>query len=1307
MEAGMVSLRPKIIKTCEGHCCGIRISKSFPWALALLMFVVLFPLASSLAGQTAATGQGVISGVVADSKGVSLSGATVTISNVDTKVSYTAKSNDTGYYEVRDLNPGTYEVAATASGFEQLRRTGIILQAGQNPSVDLKLSVGSQTETIVVNGGAPLIETQDVSIGQVLTSEEIQQLPNGTSSLWLAMLAPGVQSTIAQNFQQTGGSVDWNGNGQYFGSYGRISANEFSLDGAPNNGGNRNQAINPTGEEIGQVGINITQFDSSVGHTYGVSVTQVTKSGTNDLHGGVRYRYDTARWAGMQHFQKFTYQYNYQKDNCSANPNTVNCKNDFIKYGWPGTHEMIGDMGVGGPVFIPKLFDGRNKLFFFVGVAISAPNNAKPATGNVPTAQERTGDFSDLIVPVAPPTGATAHYFTDTCGTGANYYGQYQLYNPYSVTIDSKGVPRRTPFCGNKIPSSMLSQNALVQFVDSMLPNPTSTAVTGTNYNYMQVNWNTYREVTNRYDYAPNESNHIFMRWTRAHYTLVRQEIAPNGADRLAGDRWISTGAAGWSRILSSNTVLELNIGATQFTSGATLYPGWSEYKPSDLGLPTYMDAYAGSSAMAPVVVMSSYTTLAGADVNYTHWRSLTTRGNLTSVHGSHSMRAGVEWRQQVASGGGPGNLSGTLNFDNTYMQQNNGTDGTFPSTSTGLSFASLLLGVQSTASASSTIPSSRATPYYGIYAADTWRVRPNLTIVPGVRYEFEYGPTEKHNNQIVGWDPNAQLSIAPAAQIAYQATLASLTAAQRAAVPNTLNISGGPIYAGVNGASTRQWINNWRILPRIGAAYQARPNTVLRAGYGLYYDTLDVLSDNATIDNDGYSSATGPVSSSTSFGTDFVPGTAPLSNPFPISNGTRFVSPVGNSLGADYYAGNSSTSLGIYDHNRVPARSQRGQFSVDHQFGSSMSVQLAYVASKTTDITLDGGADSSNTKAVGYQLATAVPGSFFTGGTQPNSAMNTILSANVPNPFYIGNLGGLATSDPAEYNVLSKSSYINSKTIQLANLVRPYPQMAALRYYKSNGTSEFQEFQANASRRMSNGLVANVAFQANYQKDRDYYANAFDARPSLESSNLSAPWRLTASGVYTLPFGQGRKWAQRGLNRMLFGGFILSGTFEGQPGNLLTFNNMFYVGSTDGIQLKHPSFNDNYTTGTAFIQGFNVQSPTTTATTTNSITTCTYSGIGFVTNSSCQPNSYNLRVFPTHVEGVRQQGLANYNGTLTRTFHPQERATFETRVDLFNVFNHQRVGAANVSPTNAQFGEVTSDNGNGRAIVFQGLLRF
>jgi hypothetical protein len=945
------------------------------------------------------------------------------------------------------------------------------------------MKIGASSQTFIVNGASPLIDTQTVSVGQVLTSEEMSALPNGQAPIWLAMLAPGVQSNYAQNYQLGGADPSWNGGGPQFGAYGRIGANEFSLDGAPNMTNQRGQGINLSAEELGQTSVNITQFDSSIGHTYGISLDQTTKAGTNDLHGGIRYRRYDLRYFGMQHFQRLTYRFALNRDSCSTNPGSTACQLDQTQLNYPGTHSNYGDAGIGGPIFIPKLFDGRNRLFFFVGVTVESPNNASSSTIAVPSALDRTGNFSDLATGTVP-TGAVATLFqTAGCPSGTLFYGQYQVYNPFSVTMVN-GHPSRLPFCGNVITPSLISTLPIVKMINSYLPNPNDgSSPTGNNFIYEPVGYNTWREVTNRYDYAISNADHIFIRGSRGHYTLHNTTFLAGNFMAYHQDKWIDTAALGWSHILSASTVFDVTIGGTHYSGGGFTYPSLQAYN---------VDQYAGSFAQFPILSISGYQQVGGSVFSNPTYRSAAIRGNLTTVRGEHTWRAGAEWRQQNALIGGPGasntavGPSGQYSFDDTYVQQNDGSNNTFPTTSTGLSYAAFLLGIQ-TSSTITTVPqTSRSNPYYGFYVGDTWRVTRKLTLVPGVRYEFEYGPTEKHNRQIVGWDPNAQLTFAPAVQVAYQSALAGATAAQRAVLPATLPLQGGPVYAGVNGASTRQWGNDWRLLPRIGAAYSFNSNTVLRAGAGLYFDTLNVLNESQTIDTDGYTATTGPVASSTVFGTDFVPGTSPLSNPFPVSNGSRFVPAVGNSLGADYYAGSSAT-IGIYPHDRLPARSERVQVSVEHQIGRSLVVQAAYVGSRTTNITLDGNNNNTRTGASGYETVTAVPGSFYTGGNQPNSVNNTLLNTQIANPFYLANLSGLQTSDPVYYNILSKSTYVTAAKLSISNLVRPDPQISGLHLYPSVGTSQFQEFQANMSKRISNGLVANVAYQKNLQFDRDF----------------------------------------------------------------------------------------------------------------------------------------------------------------------------------------------------------------------------
>jgi hypothetical protein len=226
-------------------------------------------------------------------------------------------------------------------------------------------------------------------------------------------------------------------------------------------------------------------------------------------------------------------------------------------------------------------------------------------------------------------------------------------------------------------------------------------------------------------------------------------------------------------------------------------------------------------------------------------------------------------------------------------------------------------------------------------------------------------------------------------------------------------------------------------------------------------------------------------------------------------------------------------------------------------------------------------------------------------------------------------------------------------------------------------------------TRRLSKGLSFVGALQINDQHDRDYFLNTFDTSPSWESTNLSRPYRGTARGVYDLPFGRNLKWANTGWKSILFGGFRVAGTYEIQPGALLTFSNSFYIGNTSAIQLKHAvEYNNLASGGTAYIQGFNIGN----VISSYASSVCTNTGNGFVTNTNCSPNIYNLHVFPTHIEGVRQEGPDTFYASLFREVHLTGTTNLELRFDCFNVFNRLIVGAADARPNDTQFGQVTSD---------------
>jgi hypothetical protein len=701
------------------------------------------------------------------------------------------------------------------------------------------------------------------------------------------------------------------------------------------------------------------------------------------------------------------------------------------------------------------------------------------------------------------------------------------------------------------------------------------------------------------------------------------------------------------------------------------------------------------------------------------YYRTANVRANLTSIHGVHSFRFGGEWRAQNYARGVQGLSSGDFNFDNTFTRENDNSNLdcagctssknlALPTPSNyGLSYAAFLMGVPTTSLVNKQAPISISTPYFAGYFGDTWRITPKLTLMPGIRYEYEYGPKEKHNYQISDFDPNQSLAISGPAVAAYASTYANATAAQRAVLPSTIAVQGGPLYAGVNGAPTRQWASDYRWLPRVGFSYHIKPNTVIRGGYGIFFDTLNALEWAGPTDQTNFTASTTDSTSSLygNFGQNLVTTQPPIANPFPTVNGTQFLPAVGTAAGNLSYVGANPT---IYPQNYVPARAQRVQFSVQQQFGASLMIEVGYLGSWSSKMSnfsagLVNGGGGSN---VGRQNLTAIPASFYASGNQPNIASNSILSQQVTNPYNINNFASIQSSNPAAYSQMSRSGIFTNATVPISSLVRPYSFMGGLTQVSAIGESHFHELLVTVTKRMSQGFNMNVAFQKNYQYDRDYFQNPYDTTMSWEPTNSSYPWRLAVAGIYEMPFGHGKMWANSGWKSAIFGGFRLNGTWEFSPGPLIEFSNMFYVGdiNASNILLPKPAYNTNVAGGVYNVQWLN---PGNVTATVNSDGSCTYAGTGFVTNPSCQPNGYNVRSFPSRVNGVRQMGVNIVMANVERSFKISEGVHFSMRFDANNLFNRQTLASPNTTVTSTQFGQITGTLANARWIDIQGHISF
>src|SRR4051812_16043289 len=341
--------------------------------------------------------RGSINGTVQDKDGV-IPGAVVKITNTDTNQTQSLTTNTRGYFEAVLLNPGTYAIHVEMQGYKALNQTGISLAVGQSLSLPVTLEVGQLTEQIQVTAEAPILDTTTVSSGQNYDRRMVESLPMFSNMpIMLSRFTPGVapSETDVQNIFQgymegttsaAGGQL---GTGSGFDS--RNTGNNYTIDGAQNNGFGRRIASSPNSDQIEEVRVETSNFEASQGHGTGLTISMMTRGGTNTLRGSTNYTHWNNRFNSPNIQQKATFKLDPRQE-------------DAFRKG----REHIGAFTLGGPLMIPKVVHGRDKAFFFANFSMSNDSAPGRLAGNstVPASQkELDGDFSDLL---QLPSGAGA-----------------------------------------------------------------------------------------------------------------------------------------------------------------------------------------------------------------------------------------------------------------------------------------------------------------------------------------------------------------------------------------------------------------------------------------------------------------------------------------------------------------------------------------------------------------------------------------------------------------------------------------------------------------------------------------------------------------------------------------------------------------------------------------------------------------------------------------------------------------------------------------------------------------------------------
>jgi hypothetical protein len=1204
--------------------------------------VWLFVLAVLLPGVAAAQEtRGNISGTVRDSGGV-VPGAAVTITNVDTRVSQQLVTNDSGYFEAPLLNPGNYQVTVQLAGFRTATRSGIALGVGQQLTVPFRLEVGAITEEITVRAEAPLLDTSTLSSGANFDSRLVEALPMFSNMpITLSRFSPGinvnsVQTNVSQGYVDNTSLSAGSGLGLPLGGTQPFpppfGGNNYTLDGANNNGSSRRIAASPNSDMIQEMRVESANFDASIGHGLGLQISMMTRAGTNTHRGTANYQYWTNMLNSLTAQQKLTFD--------------DRAKSEFEK---GRSHNL--SLTSGGPVRIPGIVDGGGKLFYFANYSLA--NDAIPGkiqgTLTVP-ANERhlQGDFSDLLRLPNP--------------------AQYQIYDPLTTRPDPANPSRmiRDPFPNNMIPRDRIFnpdgtyKNPLMNLYAGMLPKPNQNFIengqqpTGNFYRGGEPDSPKSQQYGFRLDFNASSTDRFFFRssgitfleyvsdWTY----LAEPDLRIHSADR-SRYQWSYTG--NWTRVMGS-TVLDSSVATNRFNQ-IDEFRGLKKYKPTDVGLPSYLEEFcsANGGCNLPGITIAGYQGFGGGLSDGDTATHLQGQSSISSVKGNHTLKGGVDIRRARRDRTGGGNRSGQLTFDRTYTRQFSDETSLTPN-NLGLSLAAFQLGLPTSASINNTLPSSFSNYWTGAFGQDTWRLG-RLTINAGLRFEYETGVTEQDGHMIVGFDPAARLAITEAAQAAY---LASGLQTQ-AGMPATLPVLGGPIYANQTQDGTA-YSGQAMWMPRASAAYLLGERTVLKGGYGLYYDTLTAADYVAA--QAGYSVTTTSTISD-DLGRTFkwaTPATGAGSfDPFPVrADGTRWDPILGDALGINTLLGGSlNTENGLREH----ARQQRWRVSVQRELGAKLSVEVAYAGAYNDRLPVTIREDY-------------LPAEYWNSSDTRNTAANTFLTAQVPNPYFINNFASLRTTDPVLYQRLASNPTFSSPTIQRNRLLRPFGWMTggALAGLNSSnlplGASKSHSLEVQANQRFSNGLSGFLSFTANNVRF-NRTVEQYDREPTLwQGSNDARPWRLAAVGAYELPFGRGKRLLDSGIGAALAGGWQVSGTWEYQPGALLDWGgqNVFFTGNLDDIKIDDPTRE----------RWFNIDA-------------------GFERDPARIPAAFQTRAFPFRIDGVRSMPLTFTNLSIQRSFGTGGDRILQLRVDAQNVFNRQQWQGPNLNPTSTQFGQVTN----------------
>ena len=857
--------------------------------------------------------QGTITGSVKDGSGAMVSGAKITATETSTNVVSSTVSDASGYYTIPYLNPGTYDVSAEANGFSPSTISAVHITVNLSTALNFLLKVGTVSERVTVQANAIALETENSELGGTASRQQIIELPQlGRNPYNLIALQPGVLPV----YTNSGIQVEANG--------GMANTSNILLDGATQvNASTGDPAFTPPLESVGELKYIVNNYSAEYGMSGGGVLTMASEAGGNQFHGSA---------------------YEYVRNT------------DFNANGWYPNH--VGQkrspyhgnnfgFSIGGPVLVPKLYNGRNKTFFFTNIEWDPQRTPDAITASVPTALMRTGNFSGLVDQSGNPI---------------------VIYNPATTTLapGSTNTYTRTPFPGNIIPASLIA-NPIIQKVLSYYPLPNATGTEGIYNNFQLTPTRSTSQDTflARVDQTFGASHKAFISLGRHSsfastppVNLAFPQSGTNGdPGGAASTAWTGTISDTWT--IRPNLLIEFRGNFTHGFFGTVLNS--QGFDISSLGLPASFVAQTEAKAF-PQFGVTDQTGLGiqnssidsdteGSDQGQVH---------LTWIKGQHTVKAGFEYRFVIFNEYRPLNGAGYFNFTRIYTQ---GPNPAAASADAGWGFADFLLGAPDNGGGYIThdAPATASQKDTDIYVNDDYKVTNTFTLNLGLRWDSLTGFTDRYN-KLTWFNPTTPDPVT--------------------------GLPGIVEFAGVNGNPRAENNTVWtNFAPRLGFTKQFGDRNVVRGGYGLFY----VTNSNGNVAGTGFQVQTSIYTGPPVAAPNTPPVGASISNPFvdgylpyPASASAL----VGQNVGAPFRPGT------LPNH-------QDWNLSVQRALAPSTVMTISYVGSRGEHLWYNLNKDAAPIQdlSLGPQLTQQVANPF-AGKVQGSLGAATVAYSQLLTPF-------------------------------------------------------------------------------------------------------------------------------------------------------------------------------------------------------------------------------------------------------------------------------------------------------------------